>query len=109
MAVKTATRKLLTVAQRDHELPVIAGLQLLDLADIHNKRPVDADELRGIKLICHPADRFAEQICILSCNVQAYVIGGCLDPVDFIHLNKDHATAGLDDQPILSMWLPRCG
>ena len=68
---------------------------------------MDANELRRIELVRHPADRLAEQISILSRNMQSDVVCGCLDPVDFIHLNEDHTSPGLDNQPVLGVGLPR--
>src|SRR5205085_2130211 len=42
---------------------------------------------------------------LFSGDVQANVIRIGLDPVDFIHGNKDHAAARLDDEPIVRLSL----
>src|SRR5262249_24607409 len=108
VSIEAAAWKFLAVAQGDHELSVVARLQFFDLADIHYQRPVDTNELGGIKLVRHASDRFAKQVRILPGNVQTNVIRGCLDPVDLIELNENHSAAGLDDQPIFGMRLS-CG
>jgi hypothetical protein len=56
VAVEAATGQFLSVAQRDHELTVIAGLELFYLAYIHDERTMDTKELRGIEFVCHSPD-----------------------------------------------------
>src|ERR1700733_5942092 len=82
-AVATAAREFSPVFQHHHIFAVVDWNQFLNLADIYDRRTVNADKVVRIQPLGHAADRFAEEIRFLA-DVQAYIVGRGLDPLDAV-------------------------
>src|SRR5437879_6368095 len=74
-------------------------LELLDLLEVHDGRPVDPDEAGRVELTLGVLHRLAQQVPGLT-DVDAHVVPLRVDPVDFAHGQERHLSARLDEQSI---------
>src|SRR2546423_8382535 len=96
-----------SVCENDGILTAGSGLHLSDLAEIDNRRAVNAAKLFRVKLHFHLRHRFAEQVR-LAADVQTDVIVSRFDPVYLLHLDEKNP-AGRFDQKLLLRFRLRSG
>lgn len=96
--IAAAARELLAVFEEDDVFTAVAGLQLLDLANVGDDRAVNADEKTRSELLKNGADALAHHIAFFSA-VDADIVGGGLNPINLIYIEKNNAATGPDDQP----------
>src|SRR5467141_1487023 len=87
------------VVQDHHVLPAEEGLELLDLLEVHDGRPVDPDEAGCVELTLEVLHRLAQQVPGLA-DVDAHVVPLRVDPFDLAHGQERHLAARLDEQTI---------
>ena len=80
-------------------------MELLNAVDVHDRRPMDADELGVIELRFHVRHGPAHEMC-LSTDVNPDVVAGRLAPVDVARADEIDAAARLDDEPIAPFVTP---
>src|SRR2546429_181154 len=92
-------RRRRAVVQDHHILPAEERLELLDLLEVHDGRPVDPDEAGRVELTLEVLHRLAQQVPGLT-DVDAHVVPLRVYPVDFAHGQERHLSARLDEQSI---------
>ena len=97
--IAAAARKLFAVFQHGNILATLAGLQLPDSTYICDQGTMNAHETPRIKFRRHTANPFPQQIEIFT-DVQLYVVGGGLYPIDFVGVEENYAASCSDDQAL---------
>ena len=79
--------------------------QLLDAVDVHDRRPMDSDELLRIQVRLEMSHRFPHEMR-LPTDVETYVVAGRLTPVDVGGRDEMHPATRLHHQAIPRWRLP---
>ena len=74
-------------------------LQFLDVIDVYDGRPADAEEIAPFEALFHCRHRFAVQMRFLA-DMQADIIVGGFDPLNIIDPQKNHLAGGFNGQSI---------
>src|ERR1700677_292268 len=103
--VAAAARQFFPVLQDHDVLSAVDRYQFLDLADICDRRTMDADEMVRVKTLGNAADRFPQKVGFLP-HVQAHVVGRSFHPIDTVQIQEHNSSVDLDHQTIVTL---RCG
>ncbi len=85
------------IAQDDKILAIEVRQEFLDAVDINNGRAVNPKESLWIQLGLKSTHRFVQEV-FFPAYVQAYIITGSFDPIDFIDVEKKNASGLFEHQ-----------